>query len=354
MRHDLDLGADVLARRREAAAAEPAEAAERAERARRAARPRPASAAEAAADVRLERDVLADVDLGLDVVGREDVRRREDVGVAARARARWSTTPNAGIEMPVPRRFCEPGMPGPRTPSARPWRIGRVGQADRVERVDAAEDERRRPAADVGRARRRGSRRRAWSSASTREVHDDRLDEDLAARLIELVDDGAERGVVAQRRGDDDRVGGLVGGDLDAALEDCRCRPAPRPARRGVAPARPAPRAPRAVPRISLSVFASSSAVRVLERQDVDLALARLRDVEALDELEDAQVRALGRDDDERVGAIVGDDLARRAARRRRRRPRRRASPASPAPPPPALDVEELVDARRRSRSPMA
>ena len=41
--------------------------------------------------------------------------------------------------------------------------------------------------------------------------------------------------------------------------------------------------------------------VGVLQRQDVDLALAGLRDVEPLDELEDAQVRALGRDDDEEL-----------------------------------------------------
>ena len=39
--------------------------------------------------------------------------------------------------------------------------------------------------------------------------------------------------------------------------------------------------------------------VRVLQQQDVDLALARVRDVEPLDELEDAQVRALGADDDD-------------------------------------------------------
>ena len=81
--------------------------------------------------------------------------------------------------------------------------------------------------------------------------------------------------------------------------------------------------------------------VRVLERQDVDLALAGLRDVDALDELEDAQVRALGRDDDERVRAIVGDDLrdvevsaapARRAVARAAAAPSGRRRGAAPPP----------------------
>src|ERR1019366_857355 len=71
---DLDLGADVLARR----GAEAAKRAETAERAECAAAGSPREAGEvAAADVGLERDVLTDVDLGGDVVGRQDVRRRE-------------------------------------------------------------------------------------------------------------------------------------------------------------------------------------------------------------------------------------------------------------------------------------
>ena len=100
VRHDLDLGADVLPRRREAAAQ--AETAERRQRRRAPAAParaEPGQRREPTADVGLERDVLADVDLGGHVVGREDVRRREHVGVAVVASA-FMTTPNAGIEMP--------------------------------------------------------------------------------------------------------------------------------------------------------------------------------------------------------------------------------------------------------------
>ena len=41
--------------------------------------------------------------------------------------------PNAGTEMPVPRKFCEPEMPGPRTPSAKPWSAsGSVGTGGMV------------------------------------------------------------------------------------------------------------------------------------------------------------------------------------------------------------------------------
>ena len=86
VRHDLDLRADVLARRGEPAEAEPAEppAAPR-HRQRRASPGMPPG--ESTAGVGLQRDVLADVDLGGDVVGGEDVRRGEHVGVAARRSA---------------------------------------------------------------------------------------------------------------------------------------------------------------------------------------------------------------------------------------------------------------------------
>ena len=87
-----------------------------------------------------------------------------------------------------------PGMPGPRTPSANALSDESVGlgQQDRPERVQAAEDER------SARARRAVGGVAAVEGdaelvlAVDREVHDDRLDEDLAARLIEPVDDRAQ------------------------------------------------------------------------------------------------------------------------------------------------------------------
>ena len=223
--------------------------------------------------------------------------------------------------------------------------LERVGvgrdRRDRVRDLVAAEDER------VVRLIER-ERRAAVEADAERvgalqlEVHDDRLDEDLPARLVEAIDDGAERGVVAERRRDDDRVGRLVGGDLHAALEDAR-----RPARRRCGAGRRAAAAAAGAGALRAGDDVGERLrelrrVRVLERQDVDLALARLRHVDALDELEDAQVRALGRDDDERVRAIVGDDLrdVEIAADRRRRRAVVEPPPAfgaEGAPPPPPL-----------------
>ena len=182
--------------------------------------------------------------------------------------------------------------------------------------------------------------------AVDREVHDHRLDEDLAARLVEPVDDGAEVGEVAQARGDDDRVGRLVRADLDARLEDRQRRVAAGSSRRR----RGAARRRRAPVTISLSVFASSTASACWSSSDVDLAFARVRDVEPLDELEDAQVGALG--------AMMTSELLRSSAmifvtwtslpdgRGRALLARLAAAAAAAA----ALDVEHLVEPRRDVR----
>ncbi len=172
------------------------------------------------------------------------------------------------------------------------------------------------------------------------EVHDDRFDEDLPPRLVEPVDHRSERRVVAERRRDDERVGGLVGAHLDAALEHPR---------RGVG----APSG-RAAPRLAALRAGDDVAKRlrelhrvgVLKRQDVDLPLAGLRHVEPLHQLEDAQVRLLGRHDDDGVRALVGHDLrdaigAMRGALGRRPLRRRSVGRAAAR----ALHVEQLVHA---------
>ena len=93
--------------------------------------------------------------------------------------------PNAGIEMPVPRKFCEPAMPGPRTPSAKPWSAsGSVGTGGIVlvillppkmsESFALCPNVERRAAVEAEAER---------VGALELEVHDDRLDEDLPARL---------------------------------------------------------------------------------------------------------------------------------------------------------------------------
>src|SRR5262249_37065282 len=122
-------------------------------------------------------------------------------------------------------------------------------------------------------------------------------------------------GVVADARGGDERVGRLVAGDADAALEDlvdagpCRAADAGgagggRRGAGGAGRARAEPRRAEDLVQRLREVFAA----RVLERQDMELAVARGLDVEALDELEHAHVVGLGGGDDERVAAVVGDD----------------------------------------------
>ena len=227
----------------------------------------------------------------------------------------------------------EPGMPGPRTPSAKPWSAtGSVGRgkivlsgllppkiqplscpAWRGERVAAVE-------ADAERAR-----------ALQLEVHDDRLDEDLAPRLIEAVDDVAQRRVVALS----DEVMTIELVALSALTFTPpskmplagrrRLHGSRRRARRAARSAQPPTRRTAPV-MISLSVFVRSTASACWSGEDVDLALARLRHVDPLDDLEHPQVRALGRHDDQRVRAIVGDDLRDVEVARRRAPPAARST----------------------------
>ena len=249
----------------------------------------------------------------------------------------------------MPRKFCEPEIPG--TAHAEREALQRVGvgghRRDGVRDLVTAEDERVVRLIEVERrttVEAHAERVRALQL----EVHDDRLDEHLPARLIEAIDDGPQRSVVTQRRRDDDRVRGLVGRDLHAALEDARgLRGGRRSSLTTTTTAALGRRRVRAGDDVGEGL-GELGGVRVLQRQDVDLALAGLRDVDAFDQLEDAQVRALGGDDDERVRAIVGHDLRdvqiadggrdRRAGAAGLAR-RGRAAGGS------TLDVEQLVDA---------
>ena len=122
---------------------------------------------------------------------------------------------------------------------------------------------------------------------------------------VELVDDAVQLRIVALRRGNDDRVRRLVGADLDASLED------PHGRRRPLAPRRPG----RGRPRLCgsgddlVQRLRQLGRVGVLEREDVDLPFSGLRQVETLDEVEDAHIGPLGADDDDGVRPVVSDDL---------------------------------------------
>jgi hypothetical protein len=50
------------------------------------------------------------------------------------------TTPSAGMEMPVPKRFSAPSIAGPRTPTARASRLAGQAADRRGRGVEAAED----------------------------------------------------------------------------------------------------------------------------------------------------------------------------------------------------------------------
>src|SRR5262249_32641810 len=99
----------------------------------------------------------------------------------------------------------------------------RGGEQDRVGGVVglAAAEQQRRVA--VGAQRVGGAaaveRRAQLARLVERHLEDGGLDEHLAARHVELPDDVAQRVVVLAVGDDHQRVGGLVGGHLDVALE---------------------------------------------------------------------------------------------------------------------------------------
>jgi len=130
------------------------------------------------------------------------------------------------------------------------------------------------------------------------QVHDHRFDEHLTPSVVELVDDQAHGRVIAVRRGDDQRIGALVGRDAQLAFEGAG----------GSASGRAGWRGRRAASAASGRACAAEHLIerlrhllgdRVLQWQDVDLAgLGRLR-IEPLEHLEQAQIGILGADDNQ-------------------------------------------------------
>ncbi len=134
------------------------------------------------------------------------------------------------------------------------------------------------------------------------DFEDDDLDEDLFASDIELLDDAAKAFIIAATGDDHEGVGGFVGGDLDFAFKEfggflLSSRTAGRTCAVGGALGELGER---------LSEFVGGGEFEVV---DADLPVVRDGDIEVVDEFGDALKCAGIAEDDDLVGAFVGDDL---------------------------------------------
>lgn len=134
------------------------------------------------------------------------------------------------------------------------------------------------------------------------DFEDDDLDEDLFASDIKLLDDAAKAFIIAATGNDHKGVGGFVGGDLDFAFKELggfllSDRTAGSACAVGGALGELGER---------LSEFVSGGELEVV---DADLSVVRDGDIEVVDEFGDALECAGIAEDDDLVGAFVGDDL---------------------------------------------
>ena len=157
------------------------------------------------------------------------------------------------------------------------------------------------------------------------QVEDDRLDVDLAPRLIETPDHLAHRGEVVRARRHDERVVGLLGAHLHRRLEHLVRRWVALPAGSRVPAASSSPRAERLVdgPDDLLRVG-------VLEHHDVHLPLHGDGDVDGPHQLEQSLVSRRRADHEQRVGSVERDEPSSRAHRRPGDAPLPALSPLGP------------------------
>ncbi|EAU62142.1 hypothetical protein STIAU_4537 [Stigmatella aurantiaca DW4/3-1] len=144
------------------------------------------------------------------------------------------------------------------------------------------------------------------------DLHDDGLDEDLAARNVELLDDPDDVLEIRLAGDDDERVGGLVGGHLHLAREQLggHGRVLAGNARRLLLGGVAGPVGGALGQRLQRA--GQLLGVRVLQRVDVDASAGVRGDVHLPDDLLDAVEGARAGHDDELVGALIRDDLRER------------------------------------------
>jgi hypothetical protein len=253
--------------------------------------------------VGLQRDVLADADLSLGIVDRDDVRRRKHVGIAGLRQRGHDDTKSRDREADELLRVLD------RRPSNTKRKARQVVLCDVDGRRSIETKKRKRT---VGREVSRTSvkceseLRRALDA----ELHHDRLDEHLLARRIYSLDHVSQRGVVVERRGDDERVRRLVRRDRYGAFEE-------RSTCSGCSSGIPSTTPLRWVGRRSCTrrTHERSESSRdvgrrtVLHVVHVNAPLAFERHVKLPDHFEDVQIGPLRGDDDQRVRAIVRNDV---------------------------------------------
>ena len=220
-------------------------------------------------------------------------------------------------EMPVPSRFCVPGeirarARRARSPASRSGRAGKPIDCAALKppskSVSSAPPTSSVRAAVEREAERRSSGRpdRSMITASMNTWRRGRSSLSMTQRSVRVV---ASDEVMTSEFVPLSAVTRTAPSNMPPAVPPRRGRPAPL-WRAGALPGRGS----------ASSVAASSSAIGVLQRQHVDLALAGCRTSRGASGARAAQVARLGGDDDQRVRALVGDRRARRPAPPRRAR----------------------------------
>src|SRR6185503_16114037 len=244
---------------------------------------------------RHERDFLTDADLGFLVVERDDLRRRDDVRLALAAQGVDQRRPAAGSrELADADRDALGNRREVRRLGGRRAREPEYAAAARVREIRDAEEL-------VVRSQPGDAERRGLLFA---ELDDDRIDLDLQARYVDLVDDREHVGPDALRSVDDERV-----------------RAGVRPYRHGAARRRRRAfgrrggwAAPAGAAELRLQLRREVFGVGIVEISDQRVAAFGRRRVEMRNQRAHLQLHGASPRQQHAVRAWVGDDLDRRIA----------------------------------------